>query len=97
MLLDGELLSADESSPVGEYVAYYKEIQHGFHQVRTQDGVATRIAVQVYGHGPSSYGYTAYGMPADYIGECVCVCVCALGKGRGGHPICTDTRRVMKI
>ena len=85
MLLDGELLSADESLSVGEYVAYYKEIRHGFHEVRTQDGVATRIAVQVYGHGPSgtSYGgHAAYGLPADYFGECVfvlarvCVYVC---------------------
>ena len=74
MLLDGELLSADESLSVGEYVAYYKEIQQGFHQVQTQDGVATRIAVQVYGHSPSYC--SAYGVPADYFGECVCVCVC---------------------
>ena len=76
MLLDGELLSTDESLSVGEYVAYYKEIQHGFHEVQTEDGVPAKIAVQVYGHGgPSHTGRTAYGLPADYIGECVCVFV----------------------
>ena len=72
MLLDGELLSTDESYSAGDYVIYYSEIQHGFHQVRTQDDVASNIVVQVYGHGPSGtsfQGQTAYGLPAQYFGE----------------------------
>ena len=86
MLLDGELLSTDESLSVGEYVAYYKEIRHGFHQVRTQDGVAARIAVQVYGHVGTSYeDQASYGLPANYLGKLLCVYF-FLGEGMGGTP-----------
>ena len=86
MLLDGELLSTDESLPVGEYVVYYKEIQHGFHQVRTQDGVATRVAVQVYGHGGA---ITRARQRTGYL-LITLVSVCVgffFGIGKGEHPV----------
>jgi hypothetical protein len=73
LLLDGGVLSTDDAYVTGDYVIYYKEIRHGFHEVRTQNGEMTNLVIQVYGHGPSGKGsfsgQSAYGFPGAYIGK----------------------------